>query len=339
MKISGVLAIGVIIAGIILSNSFLFHNYLFAGIPPGDGNSGADALNYRFDYTFLGQARGVFLMVFRYRFFLCANASVLLKARNIGGHRLEFNYAGIDSPGCLMRTTGFSGKGLITAAAHLDLQKNEPILANDLDLFKKKAGDYARFIKRRNVFSFQLLPRANSALSFKRDLNGIHHEGSIHLDAQPVKNKKKVDFFFKIYPMLLEMIMIYDHPFHQGDWQTISQLQPGQQWFSRNLDYSKAMNRLSACTTKLAKKYVKFKQKYTFKLLYRVTSRTSDCLTIEGRADPRVVAWAKFKIMKVIRTIRLRIPDGVVMLDKVYAEIYKREGNGGIVQCALALED
>ena len=89
-------------------------------------------LKYKFEYTLQGEARGVFLFIFRYRFFFCATASVLLEANKIDENTLLFDFAGIDKPGYLLCTWGFTGRTLVTGAADYELKKAQQVLDKDL---------------------------------------------------------------------------------------------------------------------------------------------------------------------------------------------------------------
>ncbi|UCH96238.1 MAG: hypothetical protein JSV88_05110 [Candidatus Aminicenantes bacterium] len=299
----------------------------------GNGNN----LEYRFDYTFQGEATGVLLFFFRYRFFFYARASALLTAKKIDEKTLQFNYIDIDKTGYLFRTWGFSGKTLITGAADYDLKKTRQILDKDFFIFKEKAPRYYRFIKRRKVFPFKILTRGKNVLTFKREINGIHRDCSLDMQLQNIKYERKYAFYFKIYQMLGEMLKIYNHSFFPGNCEKISELEPGMEWRSSVLDLSENINRIGARATDIIEKYVTFRQRSPFRLAYRVVSGTPGMLTIYGEAVPQVKIWDGFRIVRVTRTIQIRLPDGVVLEDKFYVEISKRKGKGGFAQCALTL--
>ncbi|NIO81769.1 MAG: hypothetical protein GTN53_14345, partial [Candidatus Aminicenantes bacterium] len=81
-------------------------------------------------------------------------------------------------------------------------------------------------------FPFKILSRGKNVLKFKREINGIHKDGSLDMQVKSVKYERKYDFYFKIYPMMLEMVKIYNHSFFPGNIKKISQLGPGMEWQS-----------------------------------------------------------------------------------------------------------
>lgn len=297
----------------------------------------ANNLEYRFEYTFFGEATGVFLLFFRYRLFFYVNASVLLEAKKIDKNTFQFNFIDIDKTGYIIRTWGFSGKTLITGAADYDLEKAQKILDKGFLMFKEKAPDFARVNKRQKEFPFKILSHGKNVLIFKREINGIHKDGSMNMQVKSVRYERKYDFYFKIYPMLLEMVKIYNHSIFPGNIKNISQLEPGMEWQSPALDYTENMNRVGSHAAYLVDKYVTFRQRSPFKLSYRVVSRQPGRLTIHGEAVPQVKIWDGFKVLQVNRTIEIRLPDGAALEDKCYVEIGKREGKGGFAQCSLTL--
>ena len=294
-------------------------------------------LKYRFEHTFFGETTGVLLLIFRYRVFFYVNASVLLEATKIDENTTQFNFIDIDKTGYIVRTWGFSGKTLITGAADYDLEKAQQKVAEGFLLFKEKAPDFARVIKRQKVFPFLILSSGKNVLAFKRQINGIHKDGSLDMQFKSVKYEKEYDFYFKIYPMLLEMVKIYNHSFFPEKIEKISQLEPGMEWESPALDLTGSMNRVGSQSDYMVEKYVKFKQVSPFKLSYRVVSKKPDRLTILGEAVPEVKIWKGYKILQVRRTVSIRLPDGAALEDSIYVEIGKIKGKGGFAQCSLTL--
>lgn len=280
-------------------------------------------LKYRFEYTFCGETTGVILLFFRYRVFFYINASVLLEAKKVDEKTLQFNFIDIDKTGYIIRTWGFSGKTLITGAADYDLEKTRQILDKGFLMFKEKAPDFARVIKRQKVFPFKILSRGKNVMTFKREINGIHRDCSLDMQLKSVKYKRKYDFYFKIYPMLLEMVKIYNHSFFPGKIEKISQMEPDIEWQSPALDFTGNMNRVGSHAASIVDKYVTFKQRRPFKLSYRVVSREPGRLTVHGEAVPRVKIWKGYKVLKVNRTIKIRLPDGAALEDNFYVEIGK----------------
>lgn len=297
----------------------------------------ANNLKYRFEYTFFGETTGVFLLFFRYRVFFYVNASVLLAAKKIDQNTFQFNFIDIDKTGYIIRTWGFSGKTLITGAADYDLEKAQQILDKGFSMFKEKAPDFARVNKRQKVFPFKILSRGKNVMTFKREINGIHRDVSLDMQLKSVKYERKYDFYFKIYPMMLEMVKIYNHSIFPGNIKNISQLEPGMKWQSPALDFSDNMNGVGSYSAYLVDKYVTFRQRRPFKLSYRVVSGEPGKRIIHGEAAPVVKIWAGYKVLQVNRTIEIRLADGAALEDSFFVKIGKAEEKGGFAQCSLTL--
>jgi hypothetical protein len=305
--------------------------------PVQDGIREGSDLKYRFNYTFQGETSGVILLLFRYRFFFNAEASVFLKATRVNDKTLRFDFLDIDKPGLLIRTWGFGGKILITAAADYNLEKVRQLLEQDFSLLKKKAPGYCRFIKRRFTFPFKLISRGEGVMSFKREAGGIHRDFSLAMEVQALKPRKKHDFYFKIYPMLLEMAKIYNHTFLPGNSEPLSGFYLGREWKSQLLDYTQGMNCIGRQATGEVEKYVTFKQERPFKLTYRVISVEPARLIIKGEALPRVKIWNGYYIESATRTVELALPRGTLLCDRLQVEIRNKKGRGGFARCALTL--
>jgi hypothetical protein len=306
----------------------LLHSKTFTG----NGNN----LKYRFEYTIQGEAAGVLLLIFRYRVFFSATASVLLTAKKIDEKTFQFNFDTIDKTGYLILTRGFTGKTINTGAADYDLKKVQQILDKDFFIFKEKAPDFSRFVRRRKVFPFKILSRGKNVMTFKREMSGIHKDYSIDMKLKSVKHKKK-DFYFKIYPMLLEMVKVYSHSFVPGNKKKVSELEPGMEWHSRDLDFTENMNGLGTRAAEVIKKFITFKQRKPFKLAYRVVPGSPGILTIHGEAMPQIKIYDGYKIMQVTRDVEIRLSDGVVLEDKFHVDIRNDERKCGFARCALTL--
>lgn len=312
-------------------------NVLPVNTHPGNEYGIGKNLKYRFEYTVEGTTSGVFLLFFRYRFFFFANASVLLNAGKIDEKTMLFNFADIDKTGYVIRTWGYSGKTLITGAADYDLKKAGEILDKGFSIFEEKIPDFSRINVHQEVFPFKILSRGKNVMSFKREINGVHRNCSINMELKKIKPDTKYNFYFNIYPIIAEMLKIYNHPFFPGNWKEISQLKPGREWQSPLLDLSDNINRIGSLAVDIIKKHVTFKQTRPFRMTYCVVSRTPDKLTIQGKAVPQVKIWNGYKLVQVTRLVVLRLPGGIVLEDKLHTKISKRKGKCGDVSCALIL--
>ena len=311
-------------------------------------------LKYRFEYLFQGEATGVILLFFRYRFFFYSAASVLFDAKPVGGDALRFDFHDLDQTGYLIRTWGFGGKMLITGAADYDLEKARKVMKNGYAILKEKTPYYSRFIKQQKAYLYKILSRGSQAMGFTRESGGVHRDCHEDMKVEPVEYDEKYGIYFKIFPMLMEMVKIYNHSFFPGSngnddgknkektppperLERKDQLEPGREWLSPPLDFSKNINRIGAQATDIVEKYVTFQQAAPFRIKYRVEAVTNGIVHIVGKAVPQVKIWDGYKLWQVTRTIEIRQADRVVLADTFQVEIRKGKDKGGFAQCALTL--
>ncbi len=342
-------AILFLIVNLLLPQSLLLQGELLAGADDKNTRDASDSKNskksknsktnptYKFDYIFQGKTSGTILLLFRYRFFLYASASAIFRVEKITRETTRFTFVDIDKPGILTRTFGFSGKGLITGAVAYNSEETRELLANDMVIIREKAADFSRLIKRREVYPYKLLSGEPGGITFLRTEKGIHREGSLNLTVQPISDKNSDHFNFKLYEILMEMLKIYNHPFFPENVKTWTDQGPDNEWYSPPLDFSDSMNNIGCLATAAIKKLITFKQIETFKLTYRVISRTPGKLTIEGKAEPCTKIWNSYEILQVCRTTELRLPDGLLLQDKFFIDIKNPKGKGGQVHCSLTL--
>jgi len=301
-------------------------------------------LKYRFCYVFQGEATGVILLFFRYRFFFYSTASVIFNARRTEDGDIRFHLDDIDETGYLIRTWGFRGKTLITAAADHNLEKARQVLARGYDLFKEKTAYYSRFIKRQKEYLYRIISDDKAAgkkvMAFKRDRQGVHSDFQQNIQILPVEYDEKYGIYFKIFPMLMEMIKIYNHSFlpgSPGNYTDLLQLKPGQEWKSIPLDFSPYINNIGAQATDTVEKYIKFKQGSPFRLKYRLESLTGSVVRILGQAIPQVKIWDGYKLWKVVRSLEIRLSDNSLLSDRFQVDIRKGKNKGGTARCELIL--
>lgn len=294
-------------------------------------------LKYRFEFTFQGKASGVLLLLFRYRFFYMANASVILNAERTGPdtHRLTFD--AIDRPGYLLRTRGFTGKTVIIAAADANQEKVQEYLDKGFARFRELAPDFADVNKEQRAFPYSIATDGEKSLTFTRRSDGVHVNAAYNIEVRNLKYDPKCEFYFKIYPMMLELVKMYNHPYLPVDGRKLYALRPGDTWLSREMNYTGDLNSIGWLASEVVKEYVSFKQKKLFRLNYRVVTRTDETITIQAEAQPQVEIWKGYKIDKVLRTVRIRLKDEVTEVDLFKVEFLQKEGRGGFAQCALTM--
>jgi len=296
-------------------------------------------LLYKFDYTFQGEVSGVFLLVFRYRFFFYAHASVLLNARVTDQQTIDFQFRDIAEPGIILRSWGFRGKTFLTGVATYNQDKSNALLETDSDMLKKVHPDYLQFVKQWRRCPFVLEPKEKLNLAFSRKENGIHADSVIDMPVTRLCKDDKYYFNFNIYPMMRDLIDAYDHPFFNGEPEDLGKLETGTRWQSPPLNYSNVLNKIGSKATKTVAKHIKFKQKRPFSLTYQVTSKTEDRMTIKGSATPKVKIWGPIKIARFTRELIVKVPEGLPLKDSLETKLSKSRHIVGFAKCSLQLID
>jgi hypothetical protein len=298
-------------------------------------DSTGNELNYRFEYTFRGQITGVLLLVFRYRLFFYTNASVILSSHKLDSNNTRFQFRDIADPGLMIRSWGFTGKTILTGIAGYNLEETNRLLKTDKKLLNSIEPEYVKYVKRWRRCPFLLPPRHDIQLDFQRTFNGIHSKGTMKSPVKRVCKDNKYYFRFNIYPILLDMINTYDHAYFPGSMEELLNLEEGKEWQSPPIDYSDAFNNIGGKAAMMVEKYVKFKQKKTFKLTYQVMSKTHKNIIIKGTANPRVKLWGSVKFASLTRTLRLALPRGILIEDSITAKITKSNKYAGTASCSL----
>jgi hypothetical protein len=298
---------------------------------------GNEKLKYNFTYNFQTDMKGRILLVVPYRFFHEASASVnFIAGKNKEGHD-EFCFAGIGATGYVMTTGGLRGTSLYFFTADYDLEKAAKFRENKIVDFKKAESYYSENIRKIRRRPMKISSTTDDSIRFSRDPRGIHHHSRVNLQLTDPHSFT----YSNIYKILGKVLNLYNHSFLPKHEERFEKNRLEQYihrvWFSKPLDFSKPLEEAARLTSQYAEKNLRFKQKQKFKIQYRITALDNNNMEICGESYPDVSIGKKMKIRHVIRRIKLRLEDGVLMEDMIYIDFKDKKGKGGTIRLKLRL--
>lgn len=296
----------------------------------------AGALRYSLDYQICGSAASRLLFFFPLRVYYDVSASIHFTAFPQPEGKTRFVFENIPRSAYVLRTLGFSARTLALLTADMDELRARLFSANILALWQKEAPEYAARIKNIKEFPHLLIMNAKDGLSFSMDGIGVYRDFVLNLKTIYHDYPAWNGIYFNIFPMLGELLNLLNHPFTPG--LEISQVsQFPSEWSGDWLDFSADFNRLVALTDKSAKSLVNVEQQFPFRLKFQVSENGPDEMEICGEAFPDVPVWKSFMIREIFRRLRMRLADGVLLLDEIWIGIRNNKGQGGFGRLQLKL--
>lgn len=277
--------------------------------------------------------KGRILLFIPYRSFYEASASVNFIAGKTGNNPYEFYYDGIGQTGYVMTSGGLTGTSLYFFTADYDMEKSTKFRENKITAFMKAYPSYKKSIKKIRRRPMTILSQDKDAIRFTRDADGIH--------SNPVVNMKLTDSrsftYSNIYKIMGKLLKIYNHSFLPEHGLEGLKKNSYRTWYSKSLDFSKVMTEAARLSSEWAEKNAAFKQKRNFMLQYQVASMDEHYIIIRGESHPHVRVWKKMEIKHVLRQVRIRLEDNVVVEDMFYLNFMDKKGKGGFVQLKLQI--
>ncbi|MCK4836282.1 MAG: hypothetical protein KAT17_06580, partial [Candidatus Aminicenantes bacterium] len=182
---------------------------------------------------------------------------------------------------------------------------------------------------------FQLPANQQGSIGFERSQYGKHKKFISNFVFKANTDDQKVNVFFKVYKILIELLKTYDHSCLPV--LNLNELDSKTVWQSPPLDFSPYLNRVGWGAARIMKQFVIFRQKKSFRLQYGVTSMNDSEVEICGEAHPDVKVWGSFKIRDVYRKVKFRSADSVLISDMISLDIRNKKGVGGYAQIILKL--
>lgn len=283
-------------------------------------------LNYRFDYKIESDIRKRMYLFYKFKMYYKAQAKAILQAEQLTGNSYKFQLKKLLQPSYRIRTHRKGTKlSIVTAGMSFDQAKAQYPLA--LADFKNSASYYWKMNKTIAKRPFKILPINSQSLSFVRSISGLNTGFSKNIKLVKPSTMKNYNDSFNIYKLMFKMLELHNYSIlpSVGLKEMLDKVHT---WKSRRLNYTKDLNVLSHLADYKSDKYVKFKQENSFQLKFRLVSAKDGIATIFGIAKPYASVGMGLKIKKVIRKIRIRIKDEVLLQDYFYLDAKDGDNRG-----------
>jgi len=318
---------------------FLFFGFFLlcfdgSGNQTGTSNSNGDSsLNYTFTYNYQMDMKGKILFFITYRFYYEASASVNFISKVNKKDQYDFFFNGIKRTGYVMTTGGLTGNSLYFFTADYSKKNSTEFSEKKINSFKITNPYYAKNIKKIRLRPMVILSKNPKALRFTRDKRGIHYHPEVNIRLTDSHSHT----YSNIYKILGKWLMAYNHSFlpKNGNGFEGLKYRPDQYWYSSPLDFSRVLEAAAKLSSRRAEKQARFKQEKRFQLQYRIKSHKKNFLEICGESFPNVRIWKNMKIKHVLRKVKLRLNDSVVMEDSILLNFRDTKGRGGTVRLNL----
>jgi hypothetical protein len=292
-------------------------------------------LKYNLTYHFQMDIKGRILLFIPYRSFYEASASVNFIAGKTDNGPYEFYYDGINQTGYVMTTGGLTGTSLYFFTADYDMEKSTKFREDKITAFMKAYPSYKKSIRKIRRRPMTILSYNKDAIKFARNANGVHSNSVVNMKLTDSRSFT----YSNIYKIMGKLLKIYNHSFLPEHGLEGLKKNPYRTWFSKSLDFSRIMTEAARLSSEWAEKNARFKQKQGFILQYQVASMDNHYIIIRGESHPNVRVWKKTKIKHVLRQVRIRLADHVVVEDMFYFNFINRKGKGGFVQLKLKIRN
>ncbi len=275
---------------------------------------------YRLNFFFSGQARGTILIFFRFRFYYEAAAGLEMSAVPCEDGGLQFRLEKIDSPAYVLRTLGFTGKGLVMVTAFTDYGAVRRFTDERIGDWQEGQPDFSRYIKKIKRLPFTIENIRPRSMCFLRSRDGLIRDAANDLQLRYKHHPQEIGIYFRVYDLMTETLGFYNHSVWPDFFLKSPSVLPDK-WISTPLDLSNQLNRAGAQTEKIVASAVQFEQEEPFVMVYRVVFQDENVLEIlgENRESPRI--WKKFRVDGFRRRLRVRKKDLLPLRDELNLEI------------------
>lgn len=283
-------------------------------------------LNYRFNYKIESDIRKRMYLLYKFKMYYKAQATAILQAKKMGASSYRFQVKKLLQPSYRIRTHRKGAKlSIVTAGMSFNQAKAQyPVALAD---FKNSAPYYWKMNKTIAKRPFKILPINLNSFSFLRSASGLNSNFCKNIKLVKPSGMKRYNDSFNIYKLMSKMLELHNYSILPGVGLK-KMLSSIHSWKSRKMNYTKDLNELSHLADFKSDKYVKFKQGKSFKLKFSLVSTKNGIATIFGVAKPRISVGMGLKIKKVIRKIRIRIKDEVLLQDYFYLDAKDGDNRG-----------
>jgi len=297
--------------------------------------SGLNATKYKFDYDLISDIRKTYVLFLKFRLYYHASASAYFTSWKCSDGVQKFRFAGLPESGYRIRTHRRGSKLSVVTAAY-SFANAKAAYSKRIASFRSETPFYSRMIKTIAKRPFKILPTSSRSILFNRYPDGNYGDYGFNLKMIKPANMKRYNDSFNIYRLLLEMVKMMSHKALPGP--NIRSLpEIGSSWKSPQLNFGKAIARISYLADHKGKKYFKYRQKRSFRMTYRVLSRRNGRIIIDGTGSPRVSIGVSMKIQRINRKIVIRQRDGMLISERFQMSAKNQDNLGWIFRSRLQL--
>ena len=270
------------------------------------------ALRYKFDYDLISDIRKTYALLYKFRLYYHASASAYFNSWSLGNGKQAFRFAGIADSGYRVRTHR-RGQKLSVVTAATTFAQAEAAYNRRIASFRKESPFYSRMIETIAKRPFQILPTTPQSIRFDREINGTFDGYGFALQMIKPSSMPVYSDSFNIYKLLLEMVKAMSHKALPGN--TLASLPQGATatWQGPWLNYGAAFSKISLLADYKGRKYFKYAQAHSFRMTYRVLSRSNGKIIVSGVGYPFAEIGMNMKIRMITRTITYRASDGLLL--------------------------
>jgi len=297
---------------------------------------GAAELRYSLEYHISGSAESRLLFIFPLRIYYDTSAAIIFRAVPQPDGKTRFVFEEIPRSAYLMRTLGFVGKTLALLTADMEDARAGLFRDSLLSVWRKDAPEFAARVKNVKKFPHLVGLRSKEGLGFTRDGEGRYGNFSLNLETRYVYHPSRTGIYFNVFLMVEDMLGILNQRFLPGLGISRSREFPIS-WNGDALDLSAALNQLGVRMEKVVKSLVTVEQQFPFRMKFRVGENGPDEIEICGEAFPDVPIWKSFVVREAFRRVRVRLADGVLVLDELWIGIRNSKGQGGFGRMQIKL--
>ncbi|MCK4889007.1 MAG: hypothetical protein KAS97_03690 [Candidatus Aminicenantes bacterium] len=293
---------------------------------------------YEFSYKITGDAKGRILIIFPYRVFYTADASLLFSATPDDKGNTLFKLTGVEKTGFMMRTLGFSGRSLAVLTADNNKTRGKSKSTMLKNGFPQRAPEYSKFIRKYYWNNF-IFKRTIGTITFLRDGNGISRNLMYKLWLKRSSGEKPVKINFGIYRIMGEAIKAFNHSFLPENTDiSMLEVNPQRKWTSEDIDFSNILAQSALYSAGIFRKIKPLKQEKPFRVNYSSSLFDNSYLIIKGSAKPYVSVFKSFKIINFSREVKIRLKDHLLIYDSIIIDVYDKTGKGGRLKTNLILK-
>ncbi len=287
-------------------------------------------IKYNLYCTLQGDAKGKILLVFSYRLYYEATASVDLIYEKKDNYWSEF-YLDTVKQAFVARTLDFGGKKMCIMNADYDYAHNMRFAQEKEIYYRNALPYYSKYVTSCNLYPYEIISQGKAGLRFYRGINGILKDVVVDFKLLRKFNNPKFDTYFHIDRIMTEILKIYNHSTLPAPKLEDLPLYKGKEWYSKQLDYSFTMNEISRLISTFTEKHVRFKQSNPFQLKYRIVPDKETVIHIWGETYPDIKIWSDWNIKRVTRSTKYSTSDYTLLVDELIADIRSDKGNGGLL--------